>query len=137
MVPREVIMDVQALASEFLGSQHGQDALAALQAQGISADDAQTYLTHAAAAGGEHVEEHGAGLLGDSPGKSFFAAFAAGIVRGDGLLGALGDGAEGVLTGRVAEAIASRAGIDPQTAATIAAAATPFVRGFLKSKFGI
>jgi hypothetical protein len=130
-------MDFSELAQEFLGTEHGQGAMDALAAQGVSSDDAQTYLTHAVAAGGEHVEEHGAGLLGDHPGKSFFAAFAAGLVHGDGLMGALGDGAEGVLTGRIAEALANRAGIDPATAATIAAAATPYVKSFLKSKFGI
>ena len=130
-------MDFSELAQEFLGSEHGQGALNALAAQGVSSDDAQTYLTHAVAAGGEHVEEHGAGLLGDHPGKSFFAAFAAGLVKGDGIFGSLEDGAEGVLTGRVAEAIANRAGIDPATAATIAAAATPYVRAFLKNKFGM
>ena len=130
-------MDFSDLAQEFLGSEHGQGALSALAAQGVSNDDAQTYLTHAVAAGGEHVEAHGAGLLGDHPGTSFFAAFAAGIVKGDGVFGALEDGAEGVLTGRIAQAIAERAGVDPGTASTIAAAATPYVRAFLKSKFGI
>jgi hypothetical protein len=130
-------MDFANLAQEFFGSEHGQGALNALADQGVSTEDAQTYLAHAVAAGGEHVEEHGAGLLGEHPGRSFFAAFAAGLVHGDGLMGALGDGAEGVLTGRIAEAIASRAGIDPGTASTIAAAATPYVRAFLKSKFGI
>ena len=130
-------MDFSELAQEFLGSEHGQGATDALAAQGISGSDAQAYLAHAVAAGGEHVEEHGAGLLGEHPGRSFFAAFASGLVHGDGLLGALGDGAEGVLTGRIAEALASRAGVDPGTASTIAAAATPYVRAFLKQKFGI
>jgi len=78
--------------------------------------------------------EHGAGLLGSHPGKSFFAAFAMGIVKGDGILGSLGDGVEGVIVGRVAEALASRAGLDPNTASTVAAAATPYIVGFIKSK---
>ena len=129
-------MDLQALADEFLGSPHGQAALGALQSQGISADDAQTYLKHAAMAGGEHVEYHGSGLLGEHPGTSFFAAFAAGIVKGDGIFGALEDGAGGILASRITEAIVSRAGVDPSTASTIAAAATPYIASFLKSKLG-
>ena len=39
------------------------------------------------------------------------------------------------MTGRVAESLAARAGIDPSTASTVAAAATPYIVGFLKQKF--
>src|SRR4051812_1597889 len=126
-------MDAQALFAEFIGSEHGQGAAQALAAQGISPDDAQSYLAHATEVGHAHVEDH-AGLLGEHPGRSFFAAFAAGIVKGDGILGALGDGLEGVLTGRVAEAVAEKFGIDPGTASSVAAAATPYLAAFLKSK---
>jgi hypothetical protein len=127
-------MDVQTFVSSFLSSEHGQGAAGALDAQGIPPDLAQTALVHAATAAHEHVEEQGSGLLGDNAGKSFFAAFTAGIIKGDGLWGSLGDGLEGVLVGRITEALASRAGIDPATAATIAAAVTPYVVGFVKSK---
>jgi len=129
-------MDTQQLISEFLGSDHGAQAQQALMAQGISADDAQQYLTHAADAACSHVEEQNAGLLGDHPGKSFFAAFASGLVRGDGFFKSLVDGGEGVITGRVAEAIAARTGIDPSMASTIAAAASPYLVNFLKQKLG-
>ena len=124
-------MDAQELFQQFIGSSHGQHALAALSAQGISGDDAQKYLQHATEAAHAHVEEQ-AGILGNHPGKSFFAAFAAGLVKGDGLLGALEDGGEGVITGRIAEYIADKAGIDSGTASTIAAAATPYVWSFIK-----
>jgi hypothetical protein len=131
-------MDIQSLVGEFLTSEHGQGAASALAAQGVSADDAQTFLTHAATAGAEHAEAQGsAGLLGEHAGKSFFAAFAAGLVKGDGVLGSLEDGAEGVLVGRITEALASRAGLDSSTASAVAAAATPFVAAFLKSKLGL
>src|SRR5262249_26996422 len=125
------------IVSEFLNSEHGAGAANALAAQGISPEDAQGLLTHAATAGSEHVEHHGGGLLGEHAGKSFFAAFAAGLVKGHGLIGALEDGAEGMLVGRIAEALASRAGLDTGTASAVAAAATPFVASFFKSKFGI
>jgi hypothetical protein len=74
--------------------------------------------------------------MGEHAGKSFFSAFAAGLVRGDGFFKSLMDGGEGVLTGRVAESLAARAGVDPSTASTIAAAATPYILGFLKQRMG-
>ncbi len=131
-------MDAASLISSFLSSEHGAQAAAALQAQGIAPDDAQTYLTHATQAVADHVHDHASssGILGEHPGKSFFAAFAAGLVKGDGVLGALEDGATGVITGRVAEALAGRAGLDEGTAATVAAAATPFVMSFVKQHLG-
>ena len=75
-------------------------------------------------------------MLGDHAGKSFLSGFAAGLVRGDGFFKSLVDGGEGVLGGRVAESLAARAGIDPSTASTIAAAATPYILGFLKQRAG-
>ncbi|HEX4341235.1 MAG TPA: hypothetical protein VH062_35240 [Polyangiaceae bacterium] len=122
-------MEVAELVNEFLSSEHGQQAASALGAQGVSPDDAQTYLTHAATAAHEQATEHHGG-------RNFFAAFAAGLVRGDGFLKSLIDGGEGVLSGRIAEAIASRAGVDPSTASAIAATATPFIVGYLKQKLG-
>jgi hypothetical protein len=129
-------MDAQQLISEFLNSDHGAQAVQALAAQGISADDAQEMLGHAAAAVHEHAEQQNAGLLGEHAGKSFVSAFAAGLVRGDGFFKSLVEGGEGVMTGRVAEALAARAGVDPSTASTIAAAATPYILGFLKQRLG-
>ena len=130
-------MDVQQLIGEFLASEHGAQATQALAAQGIGADDAQQLLGHAASAAYEHVEsQQSEGLMGEHAGKSFFSAFAAGLVRGDGFFKSLVDGGEGVMTGRIAEALAARAGIDPATASSIAAAATPYVVAFLKQRLG-
>jgi hypothetical protein len=132
-------MDIPSLVQSFLESSHGQQAAAALQQQGISAEDAQNLLTHAATAGAEHVETQaqGAGLLGEHPGKSFFAAFAAGLVKGDGLVGSLEDGAEGVLASKITEVLLSRAGVDASTASTVVASPTPFIAAFFKSHLGI
>ena len=130
-------MDVQQLIGEFLASEHGAQATQALAAQGIGTDDAQQLLGHAASAAYEHVEsQQSEGLMGEHAGKSFFSAFAAGLVHGDGFFKSLVDGGEGVMTGRVAEALAARAGIDPATASSIAAAATPYVVAFLKQRLG-
>ena len=131
-------MDPQELISTFLSSDHGAQALGALQAQGISADAAREYLAHAAQAGQDHVNDHAAstGLLGAHPGKSFFAAFASGLLKGDGVLGSLEDGALGVVTGRITEALVNKAGLDSGTASMVAAAATPYVMSFLKQHIG-
>ena len=127
-------MDVQQLVSEFLASEHGAQATQALAAQGINADDAQQMLGQAAETAHAHVEEQGGGLMGEHAGKSFFAAFAAGLVRGDGFFNSLLEGGEGILSGRVAESLAEKMGIDPSTASTVAAAATPYLVAFLKEK---
>ncbi|MEM5387138.1 hypothetical protein VSR68_26575 [Paraburkholderia phymatum] len=127
-------MDVQQLVSEFLASEHGNQAAQALADQGVSPDDAQQMLGQVAETAHAHVEEQSAGLMGEHPGKSFFAAFAAGLVRGDGFFKSIEEGGEGILTGRVAEALAQKMGVDPAVASTVAAAATPYVVAFLKEK---
>lgn len=127
-------MDVEELTRTFLASEHGQQALAALTQQGISEDDATTMLGHAAQAGADHVHDHAesSGILGEHPGRNFFAAFAAGLVKGDSVTDALEDGAAGVLTAKVTEVLCDKLGLDPNTAATVAATATPYVMGFLR-----
>jgi len=127
-------MDAQQMLEEFLGSSHGQSAMADLQAQGHSPEAAAQYLAHATEAAHAHVQEQGSGLLGAHPGRNFLAAFASGLVKGDGLWGSMKDGLEGVLGGRVAEAIATKAGVDGGTASGIAAALTPYLTSFLQNK---
>ena len=129
-------MDAQALFQEFIGSEHGQNAAEALAGQGLSAEETSQYLRHAVDEAHAHVQEQGSGFLGAHPGRNFFAAFAAGIVKGDGLFGAIKDGLEGTLTGRLTEALASKAGLDPSAASGIAAAVTPFLATFLQRKLG-
>lgn len=131
-------MDAAALASSFLDSPSGQQALAALGQQGLSTAEAAQALTHTVDTASAHLTQHASegGLLGAHPGKSFFAAFAAGLVRGEGVLGALEDGAEGVVVGKVTETLGDTLGVDGARASTLAAAATPFVLDFLKQHLG-
>lgn len=130
-------MDIQQLVSEFLASEHGNQATQALAAQGITGDDAQQMLGQVAETAHDHIEEQNSGgLMGEHAGKSFFASFAAGLVRGDGFFKSLMDGGEGILTGRVAESLAGKMGVDPSTASTVAAAATPYLVAFLREKLG-
>jgi len=127
-------VDTTQLVSEFLASNHGAQALQALGTQGVSDADARDLLSHATGAAVDHVESQNTGMMGDHPGKSFLAAFAAGLVHGDGFFKSLVDGGEGVMAGRVAEALGVRVGLDPATASSIAAAATPYIVGFLKQR---
>ena len=129
-------MEMQTFINEFLSSQHGQDALNALSSRGISPDSAQQMLSVGAEAAHAHVATQDSGLLGAHAGKSFFAAFAAGVLKGDGFMGALGDGLEGIVGAKVTESIAARLGVDAGMASTVAAAATPFLVSFIMSKFG-
>ncbi len=120
-------MDAAQLAEEFMVSDHGAQALQALRDQGLDDDAARQALAGAAAAAHAQATEHHGG-------RNFFAAFAAGLVHGDGFLKSLVDGGEGMLAGRVAESMSARAGVDGSTAATLAAAATPYLVGFLRQK---
>ena len=133
-------MDIASLAQRFLGSAQGQQAAAALGQQGFGPDKVQEILTHAATAGAEHVEQQhkdNGGILGEHAGMSFFAAFASGIIKGDGFLGSLEDGAAGIVLGRITEALTARAGLDSATADAAAAATAPYVVGFLKEHLGL
>lgn len=129
---------MQALTASFFQSPHGQQAFGQLTQQGFAPQHASNLLSHALGAGATHVHEHASsgGLLGDHPGRSFFAAFAAGLVRGDGVFGALEDGAVGVVSAKITEALCYRAGIDPNTASMVSATATPYVMGFLRDHLG-
>lgn len=131
-------MSAEELVGNFLSSADGQQAMAALQEKGINPADAQGYLTHAATAVAAHVEDHAQshGILGDHPGRSFFAAFASGLLKGDGVVGSLEDGAAGVVTARVVETLCEKAGLDTGTAEMVAAAATPYAMSYVKSHLG-
>lgn len=85
-------MDVQQLVSEFLASEQGSQATQALAAQGIDSEGARQMLSQAAETAHAHVEEQGGGMMGEHPGKSFFAAFASGLVRGDGFFKSMMEG---------------------------------------------
>jgi hypothetical protein len=107
---------------------------------GVSDDQAQEALAHAARAGVAHVEQahkDNGGILGEHSGMSFFAAFASGIIKGDGVMGSLEDGMGGVVIGRIAEALQSKMGMDSSTANAAAAASAPYVMSFLKEHLGL
>ncbi|WP_154667971.1 hypothetical protein [Pseudoduganella violaceinigra] len=90
-------------------------------------------LSHAVDVTHVHVEDQASPSVAHT-GRNFFAAFAAGMVRGDGFFHSLLEGGEGILTGKVTAALAERVGVDTSTASTMAAAATPYIAAFLKEK---
>jgi hypothetical protein len=133
-------MDIASLVKNFLGSEHGEAAKASLGEQGFGDDQVNDILHHSVHAGATHVEEHhqtGGGFLGQHAGLSFFAAFASGIIKGDGVVGALEDGVAGVVVGRIAEALQEKMGLDSSAANAAAAATAPYVMAFLKQHLGI
>jgi hypothetical protein len=133
-------MDIESIAQEFGGSDEGQQAAAALSQAGIDDSQVQDILGHAARAGAEHVEashKDNGGILGNHAGMGFFAAFASGVIKGDGFMGSLEDGAAGVVIARITEALTARMGLDSTLADTAAAATAPYVMAFLKRRIGI
>ena len=133
-------MNIESLVQKFLNSVHGQSAASALSAQGIDDSQVQDALSHAARAGVAHVEQahkDNGGFLGEHAGMSFFAAFASGIVKGDGVMGSLEDGAAGVVIGRITEALQAKMGWDSATADAAAAATAPYVTSFLKEELNL
>ena len=125
-------MELSSLLGRFLESSHGQAAASALSAQGFGDDDVRQILNHSLSAGAAHVEQaHQAGG-GHHAGLSFFAAFASGLVKGDGVFGSLEDGAVGVIEGRIVALLTAHMGIDSATATAAAAATAPYVLAFLR-----
>jgi hypothetical protein len=125
-------MDISSLLGRFLESSHGQAAASALSAQGFNDGDVQQILTHSLSAGADHVEQaHQAGG-GQHGGLSFFAGFASGLIKGDGIRGSLEDGAIGLIEGRIVTLLTARMGIDSAAANAAAAATAPYVLAFLR-----
>ena len=132
------------LLSGFLGSEHGQNALGALQKQGIEGADAESLIGHATNAAAHSMHEQTKGhadpavglfnIFGGHAGRSFIMGAIAGLMRGDGVVGAFEDGGMGMIGGHVAEVIADKAGLDPSTAATVSAAITPFIISYVHEK---
>ncbi len=129
-------MDISSLLGKFLESSHGQGAASALQSQGFGDDQVQQILSQSLTAGAAHVEEAHQNS-GHHTGMSFFAAFASGIVKGDGIRGSLEDGVVGVVEGRIAGILTARMGIDSGAATAAAAATAPYVLAFLREHLHI
>ena len=125
-------MEVSPLLSRFLESPHGQAAASALSAQGYGDDDVRQILGHSISAGAAHVEAaHQAGGVQHGS-LSFFAGFASGLLKGDGIRGSLEDGAVGLIEGRIVSLLTAHMGIDSATADAAAAATAPYVLAFLR-----
>lgn len=126
------------LLSSFVQSQHGESAAALLQDRhGLSADQANEALGHAGEAAAAAMHEQTAGhadpaagafsLLGGHAGSSFLMGALSGLARGESIGESLKDGLVGVVTGRVAEALAAKMGLPEAQASQIAAVIAPML----------
>ncbi len=122
-------MDVKDLLGGFMSSPNGQKALAALTSAGVPEGAAQSALGHATDAVANHLKGGAQQGIGN-----FMTAFASGLTKGEGIKGALEDGATGAVVGAVTGALVEKAGLDPAMASTAAAAATPYITSYLKEK---
>jgi len=129
-------MDISSLLNRFLESSHGQNAASALSAKGFSGDDVQNILAHSVSAGAAHVEQAHQSSGGHA-GMSFFAAFASGLIKGDGVFGSLEDGAAGVIEGKIVALLTARMGMNSAAADAAAAATAPYVLAFLREHLHI
>lgn len=131
------------LLKEFASSEHGQNALGALQ-QNFPSLNAQQIMAAAVPAAAQAMHKVTAGqeqphvglfnLLGGHAGKSFLAGAVAGLLRGDGIMGSLKDGVMGTLGGHIAEYLAQETGLDPAMASQVAALLTPFITHYAHDK---
>ncbi len=136
----------EEMLGSFLGSEQGRGAAQALQQKGVPEGQIQQILQAALPAAASSLEQQGSkampsapalgafDALGGHPAQSFLIAAATSMLRGEGVSGALRDGAIGIVGGRIGEALASRLNMDPQTASGIAAAITPFIVGYAQDR---
>ncbi|MFO0686062.1 MAG: hypothetical protein U0234_28635 [Sandaracinus sp.] len=137
----------EQMLGSFLGSSQGQAAKDALRQRGV--DDSQMQQIFAAAlpaaAGSleQQVSKQAPGqssalgafdVLGGHAGQSFLIGAATSMLRGEGMSGALRDGAVGVVGGRIGEALASRLGMDSRLASGLGAAIAPFVLSYAQEQ---
>jgi hypothetical protein len=76
-------------------------------------------------------------VLGGHPGQAFLIGTMTSLAKGEGLIDAMQDGAFSIVGSHVTEVIASRVGLDRQTAGWVGAALTPFVVSFVQEKLGM
>jgi hypothetical protein len=136
----------EEMLSTFLSSSQGREAAQALGARGIGQGQIQQILSAAfpaatSALGKEASAKSPNGgalgmfdLLGGHPGQAFLIGAATSAMRGESPMDAAQDGAMSVIGSHVAEVIASRVGLDRQTAGQAAAAITPFLVGFVHDR---
>jgi hypothetical protein len=137
---------LEDMLGSFLASTQGQQAAQALGARGIGQGQIQQILSAAFPAAASSLGQQARSkrpdepelgmfdLLGGHPGQAFLIGAATSMLRGEGMMDAAQDGVMSVVGAHVAEVIASRVGLDRQTAAQAAAAITPFLAGFVQDK---
>jgi hypothetical protein len=134
------------MLGSFLSSTQGQQAAQALSARGIGQEQVRQILSAAFPAAASSLGKQASArspnapelgmfdLLGGHPGQAFLIGAATSMMRGESITEAAQDGAMSVVGAHVAEVIASRVGLDRQTAGMAAAVITPFLVGYVHDR---
>jgi hypothetical protein len=125
------------MLNAFFQSQQGQNAFGVLQQRGYNPAQAQQILGSAVPAAAEAMARASQGnqqpalgifdIFGGHAGAEFLTGAIGGLLRGDGLVGSLEDGAMGMVGGHIAEVLAQRLGMNQRMAGEVAALVTPFI----------
>ncbi|MDB4928007.1 MAG: hypothetical protein JWM10_491 [Myxococcaceae bacterium] len=136
----------EQMLQQFLGSSQGQAAMQTLQQQhGMAPGVAQQALGVAGEGAAQVLQQQqgnagapgGAqGFLGGGLTANAITGALSGMLGGGGLGGALEGGLSGVVAGKVGEMLASRMGMNPQTASLIAAGIAPHLVNFIQARMG-
>jgi len=137
----------EQMLGSFLGSSQGQAAKDALRQRGVDEGQMQQIFAAALPAAAGSLEQQAGkqapgqssalgafDVLGGHAGQSFLIGAATSMLRGEGMSGAVRDGAVGVVGGRIGEALASRMGMDPRIASGLGAAIAPFVLSYAQEQ---
>lgn len=135
------------LVSGFTQSTQGKQAIQLLEARGLKSDQVTKVIAEglpaaAAAMKGQLKGPPGEAelglfdLMGGHPGQAFLIGTVTSLVKGEGVVDAMQDGMFSIVGSHVSEVIASRVGLDRQTAGWVGAALTPFVVSFVQEKLG-
>lgn len=135
------------LVQSFTQSPQGKQAAEVLAARGLPAAQIQKVIAEGLPAAASALKGQAKGppgqaelglfdVLGGHPGQAFLIGTTTSLLKGEGFVDAMQDGLFSIVGSHVSEVIASRVGLDRQTAGWVGAALTPFVVSFVQEKLG-
>lgn len=135
------------LVDTFTKSAQGQQAIKLLGDRGLPKDQITKVIAEGLPAAASVLKSKTKGppgeaelglfdLMGGHPGQAFLIGTITSLVKGEGVVDAMQDGLFSIVGSHVSEVIASRVGLDRQTAGWVGAALTPFVVAFVQEKLG-
>lgn len=135
------------LVQSFTNSTQGKQAAQLLASRGLSQDQITKVIGEGLPAAAAALKGRTKGppgeaelglfdVLGGHPGQAFVIGTVTSLIKGEGVVDAMQDGLFSVVGSHVSEVVASRVGLDRQTAGWVGAALTPFVVSFVQEKLG-